>query len=504
MASRPFQIIASAAVAAFVLCPLWAVWRYSNGVVHMGEAEWAAFWFTLKQAILSALISVFFALFLSRALARSVFWGRSIVILMLGAPFILPVIVAILGLIAVFGQNGVFNFLLTTMGFERVSIYGLQGVLVAHVFFNLPLATRMLLLGWASIPSERMRLAQSLGLNGRARFWCVEWPMLGQVVPSAVAVIFAICLSSFAVALTLGGGPRATTIELAIYQAVRFEFDFATAAMLGLVQLGLSVIAALLALCLGKRDGFGFGFDRPMLLLSRPLFERFWDGAIISLAVLFLVLPLTILLTKGILGLGQLPMPVWIAAVRSVVLAIGASALCLLLAVPLATRWGEVIGTLGVAVSPLVLGMGLFLMIRPHVNPLNMALIVTLCVNAVLSLPFVLRVLRPNVEQTLQSYSKLSQSLGLGSWARFRWVIWPRLRRPMGFSAGLISALSMGDLGVITLFGDAERATLPFKIHQLMGSYRMEQAASGAVLLLILSLGLFWGFDKLGRRNAAH
>lgn len=185
-------------------------------------------------------------------------------------------------------------------------------------------------------------------------------------------------------------------------------------------------------------------------------------------------------------------------------LAPGASALCLLLAVPLATRWGEVIGTLGVAVSPLVLGMGLFLIIRPFVNPLNMALIVTLCVNAVLSLPFVLRVLRPNVEQTLQSYLKLSQSLGLGAWVRFRWVIWPRLRRPMGFSAGLISALSMGDLGVINLFGDAERATLPLKIYQLMGSYRMEQAASGADLLLILSLGLFWGFDKWGRRNAAH
>ena len=109
-------------------------------------------------------------LFLSRALARSVFWRRSFVILILGAPFILPVIVAILGLIAVFGQNGVFNFLWTAVGFERISIYGLRGVLVAHVFFNLPLATRMPLLGWASIPGERMRLARSLGLNGRARF----------------------------------------------------------------------------------------------------------------------------------------------------------------------------------------------------------------------------------------------------------------------------------------------------------------------------------------------
>ena len=125
MASRSYQIIASAAIAAFVVCPLCTVWRYSKGVGHMREAECAAFWFTLKQAILSAFISVFFALFLSRALAPSVFRKLSFMILILSAPFILPVIVAILVLIAVFGQNGVLNFLWAPMGFERVSIYGL-------------------------------------------------------------------------------------------------------------------------------------------------------------------------------------------------------------------------------------------------------------------------------------------------------------------------------------------------------------------------------------------
>ena len=298
MAPRTFQIIASSAVAAFVLCPLWAVWRYSNGSINMGEAEWAAFWFTLKQAILSALISVFFALFLARALARSVFWGRSFVILVIGAPFILPVIVAILGLIAVFGQNGILNFLWTAFGFERVSIYGLHGVLVAHVFFNLPLATRILLLGWASIPSERMRLAQSLGLNGRARFWCVEWSMLVQVVPSAVAVIFVICLSSFAVALTLGGGPKSTTLELAIYQAFRFELDFAKVALLGLIQLGLSLSAAILALRMAHEDQLGIGFDRPLDCEARSVIQKFHDTLAIFLALMFLGIPLFLVLAK--------------------------------------------------------------------------------------------------------------------------------------------------------------------------------------------------------------
>ena len=504
MAPRAFQITAGASVAAFVLFPLWAVWRHSDALTSLGEAEWAALWFTLKQALLSAFLSVFFALPLARALARTQFWGRQFVIVVLGAPFILPVIVAILGLIAVFGQNGIFNLLWTAVGFDRISIYGLQGVLLAHVFFNLSLATRMLLLGWTSIPSERIRLAQSLGLTAGGRFWCVDWPMLVQVVPSALAVIFVICLSSFAVALTLGGGPRATTIELAIYQAIRFEFDFAMAAMLGFMQLTLSLLAALIAVFLGMANGFEFGLDRSLPYVARPAFEKFWDGMIITIAILFLALPLAILAITGAVGLLELPPPVWAAALRSVFIALGAGFLCLMLALPLCTRIGEVVGTLGIAVSPLVLGTGIFLIVRPYVNPFDIALIVTLCVNAVLSLPFVLRVLRPNVEQTSKTYLKLSQSLGLGPWAQFRWVFWPRLRRPLGFSAGLVTALSMGDLGVIALFGDAEYATLPLKIYQLMGSYRMEQAASGAVLLLSLSLSLFWIFDRWGRGKAAH
>ena len=59
-----------------------------------------------------------------------------------------------------------------------------------------------------------------------------------------------------------------------------------------------------------------------------------------------------------------------------------------------------------------------------------------------------------------------------------------------------------GCVGVIALFGDAERATLPLKPYQLMGSYRMEQAAAAAVLLLSLSLSLFWLFDRMGRYGA--
>lgn len=502
MAPRVVQIITGAALAAFVIAPLMAVWLNAGSSVRFGPAEWAALRFTLMQAALSAALSVLLAIPLARALARSRFWGRDVTIMLLGAPFILPVLVAVLGLIAVFGQNGLLNDGLRALGFEPLSIYGLQGVLLAHVFFNLPLATRMILLGWMSLPAERIRLGQSLGLGAMARFYLIEWPMIRRILPSAFAVIFVICLTSFAVALTLGGGPKATTIELAIYQAFRFEFDFATAALLGLVQLVLSVTAAALALWLAGHDRLGIGLDRPAPLALRPLLQRFLDMVVIGCAVVFLVLPLALLCIKGAGGLADLGTQVWFAALRSIALALGSTALCLCFALPLATRWGEVIATLGIAVSPLVLGTGLFLIVRPYVNPFDVALGVTLCVNALMSLPFALRILRPEVQAVEQNFSRLSSVLGLGLWGRFRWVMLPRLRRPLGFAAGLTAALSMGDLGVIALFGDAERATLPLKLYQLMGSYMMEQAAAAAAVLLLLSLSLFWLFDRMGRYGA--
>lgn len=201
--------------------------------------------FTTMQACLSALISTLLAIPLARALSRRRFPGREAVIMLLGAPFLLPVIVAILGIVAIWGRSGLVSEGMIAMGFGRVDIYGLPGILLAHVFFNLPLATRLLLQAFADIPAERWRLAAQLGIEGRALFRLLEWPALRAAAPGAFALIFLICATSFPVVLALGGGPRATTLELAIYQAMRFDFDLARAALLAALQFALCIALAL-------------------------------------------------------------------------------------------------------------------------------------------------------------------------------------------------------------------------------------------------------------------
>jgi len=506
--ARAAAVLAAAVVLALTLGTLLAVALAARGSRGLGPADLAALRFTVWQAFLSAAISCAVAVPLARALARRRFPGRGLLITLMGAPFILPVVVAVFGLLAVFGRSGLISQALAPLGLGPLHIYGLTGVVLAHVFFNLPLATRLLIEGWRAIPSERLRTAAALDLPPRARFAHIEAPMLAHVLPGAFLAIFLVCLTSFAVALTLGGGPRATTIELAIYQSFTFDFDLARAARLAVLQFAVAGAAGLIAWRMVRPAGFGAGLDRP--IPSADPAGRVPDAALIALTAAFLVLPLAMVALSGLAGLGSLPPGTLAALARSLAVALAAVFLMALLALPVALaaaardrpRLPEALGPLLIAASPLVIGTGLFLVVFPLTDPASLALPVTALVNAAAALPFALRVLVPAARAAERDFGRLARSLDMPPPARLRLVTLPRLRSALGFAAGLTAALSVGDLGVITIFAGQDAPTLPLLMYRLMGAYRMEAAAAAALLLLLLSLGLFRAFDWWGTRDA--
>lgn len=509
--ARPLDLAAPALAVlllALVLAPLLAVgWRGAG--LSLGPADWSAVRFSATQALLSSVFSTLLAIPVARALARRRFPGRAALITLMGAPFLLPAVVAVLGILAIFGRSGLLNPTLQALDLPPVSIFGLHGVVLAHVFLNFPLATRMILQGWLAIPAERVRLAQSLGFTPAQTFRHLELPMLREVLPGAALVILVICLTSFAVVITLGGGPSATTIELAIYQAVRFEFDLSRAAGLAAVQVAICALAALAAWAVAQPAGYGAGLDRTLALTAPGGWRLAVDTLIVILATLFLVLPLLAVVLRGLPGLGDLPASVLPAAGRSVAVALTTAALATSAALTLALASAnqsrpliEGAATLPLATSGLVLGTGLFLLIQPFVPPMTLALPVTILVNVALSLPYLYRILLPETRALHADYGRLSASLGLTGWPRLRWLILPRLARPIGFGAGVSAALSMGDLGVIALFAGESQATLPLVVSQLAGAYRIEAAAAASLILVTLSFALFWACDAGGRRAA--
>lgn len=480
--------------------------------------------FTLWQAFLSTLLSVGLAIPVARALARrQSFPGRGLLLRLLGLPLVVPTIVAVLGIVVVFGQAGVINRAAALIGLPPGRyLYGLPGILIAHVFFNLPLAVRLLLPAWDAVPGETWRLAAQLGMRSGHILRLIEWPLLRQSLPGVAALVFLLCSTSFAVVLTLGGGPAASTLEVAIFQALRFDFDLGRAVILALVQLVLGVALLAGAQRLTRRLGVAPTAQRPQARpdVQAPL-GRLGDAAAIAAAALLVLLPLGAVAWSGVAGpVGAvLADPVlWSAVGRTLLVAAGAGLLSLGLGLGLVAagrelrlrrrrpRQADLVelgGSLVLAVSPLVLGTGLFVLLQPVGVLFSLGLGLVVLVNAVMGLPYVVRILAPVVGRTAEQHDRLCASLGITGWNRLRLVEWPAARRAVGLALALAAALATGDLGAIALFGTQDTATLPLLLYNRLSTYQLGHAAVTALVLVGLCLAIFLAIERgVGGRAA--
>ncbi|MBD0414218.1 thiamine/thiamine pyrophosphate ABC transporter permease [Oryzicola mucosus] len=484
--------------------------------------------FTLWQAVLSTVLSVLPAIAVARALSRHPsFFGRGLILKLFAVPLALPAIVAALGILALFGRAGYFAGIASTVtGSPWTGIYGLSGILVAHVFFNLPLATRLFLEALQTVPADQWRLASQLGMGARSTFRLVEWPVLRAAIPGIAGLVFMLCITSFTIVLVLGGGPRATTIEVAIYQALRFDFDPARAVALTATQIVLTV--AMIALL--SRLGANTTGDANLSVarkgyVSVPPGERVANILVIASALCFVAAPLAATVLAGLQAdlvrlFGEAT--VWRATRTSIILAISSAMLAAVLALalvvarhtlelarPRATRgsWLEQMTDSGVGfvlvVPPIVIGAGWFILLRSTVDVFTVAPVMVATVNAVMAMPFALRAIRPAYDAASERHERLCAQLGIAGWNRLRLVDWPVLRRPLATAFAFAMALSLGDLGVIALFGSDAVQTLPYLLLSRMGSYRTEDAAGLALMLGLLCLILIMAADWLGR-EASH
>ena len=481
--------------------------------------------FTVWQALLSTLLSLGLALPVARALARRQrFPGRTLLVRLLGLPLVVPTIVAVFGIVAIYGQSGLVNRVAAGLGFEPVQyLYGLGGILIAHVFFNLPLAVRLLLPAWQSVPGESWRLAAQLGMSSRDILRLMEWPMLRPLLPQVATLVFMLCFTSFAVVLTLGGGPASTTIEVAIYQALRFDFDLGRATLLALLQLICCALLVAVVQSMGRTHLVDptEGRVQPRPDLSGAP-GRLFDFGCIALVLVSTLLPLGAVVTSGLAGpLAEVlsDRQLWSSAQLSFGIALASSALAVSagvgrlissrelrinrhrIALAEAT---EFCGSLILVIPPLVLGTGFFIVLRPLVDVFAWSPLLIIVVNALMGLPYVIRVLGPPMTRVTQQHDRLCASLDIGGWNRLRMVEWPLLRQPIGLSLALCAALSTGDLGVVALFGSQDVTTLPLLLYQRLAGYQMGEAAVTALFLLTLSLMLFGGIERVigGRARA--
>jgi thiamine transport system permease protein len=157
---------------------------------------------------------------------------------------------------------------------------------------------------------------------------------------------------------------------------------------------------------------------------------------------------------------------------------------------------------LTLAIPPLAFAAGLYVIARAFGAADLIATPALILVNAMMALPFVHRLVDPPMALAQDRYGRLAESLGMRGWTRLRLIEWPLLAPSATAAFAFAMALSLGDLGVVALFGSEGLVTLPSLLYAKLGSYRIEEADGIAALLAGLVLVLFLVADRLGGRHA--
>ncbi len=315
--------------------------------------------------------------------------------------------------------------------------------------------------------------------------------------------------------MALGGGPKSTTIELAIYQAIKFDFDLQAGALLALWQMLLCGLLAIGVQKLTKPVSVSAGSTSVQQYLTKDHgWSKAWDSFWIIGAFLLVIPPLLMVVFSGInqqVGTVLTDERFWSALLNSIKVAVLASSLAVAAGVSIlltSRRWRlqckntradqiELIGTIILVTPGLVISTGLFLLLRSFTDVFSLAFFVVILVNGLMALPYVIKTLSQPMLHIEQQYQYVCASLGMRGWQRFKVVEWQALRKPFAHAFAISFMFAIGDLSAIALFGGQEFRTLPLYLFQLLGSYQMDAAAVVSVTLLLLSVGCFAVIEKV-------
>ncbi|UJF24408.1 ABC transporter permease subunit [Suttonella sp. R2A3] len=494
--------IARTFIAGLLLATLWVVWRYAPSEANLFQL-WQDPWiahtisFSLKQAVLSTLISVACALpLLWAALFGRWQWLRHL----LPLTTIIPTLIFILALIQI--SQSVTSWL--DSGWR---LRGFHGIIIAHVALNAPLIALLLLPSAEAVPEHYRRQRLLLRLPRLTYLFQVVLPLLRPALTHAAGLVFMLCFTSFTVLLVLGGNPRNANLELAIYQAVKYEFNLPLAAQLALVQ--TLMLLVLLALLPSKA---------PTLRHQSPAMRTPTLAATCaeSIAICIMLLPLLVIAINAVAHFNpQPPIALWRATGNTFLLAAivapCATALHILLAKttigrPILSKFNRQLIHAIYLAPVLILCLGLFLLLKPWTNAFRHPLILNTLLLILICQPYLYKLSYPRWISHGARYQRLTRNLHLSPWRSLFQVDLPALTPLLAKVCGFAGIIVAGEVAIISFFGGHNVQTLASYLVAELGHYRQAQAWQtttvfilSAALLFILPQLIVWLWQRRKR-----
>ena len=237
------KLLVGVVFAVLVIFPLLRMFFYIDGEslhkILTNDISFQAAKNSLVSGLIATMITLVIAYMLAMCVERSGIRLQGVWNTLLILPMLIPSISHGMGLIVLFGNNG----LLTRFFKLDGNIYGMWGIVTGSVMYAFPVAFLMIkdILKYEN--QAPYKAADVLGIPRWRQFTGITFPYLRKPLISVIFAVFTMVVTDYGVPLMVGG--KFTTIPVLMYQEVIGQLDFGRGAVYGVVLLIPAVIAFL-------------------------------------------------------------------------------------------------------------------------------------------------------------------------------------------------------------------------------------------------------------------
>jgi len=225
----------------------------------LSAEELGAVRLSLRVAFWAMLASAPFGIAVAFVLARTRFWGKSLLNALVHLPLVLPPVVTGYVLLILFGRRGTLGAWLAELGI--VLAFRWTGAALACAVMGFPLMVRAIRLSIEAVDRRLEDAAATLGASPLWVFATVTLPLAASGICAGMILCFAKAMGEFGATITFVSSiPGETqTLPSAIYGFTQTPGGDAGALRLTLVSVALSMAALLLSEWLASRMGRRIG-----------------------------------------------------------------------------------------------------------------------------------------------------------------------------------------------------------------------------------------------------
>jgi len=187
-------------------------------------------WNTINISLVTTIFSTVLGFLYAYAITRTEIPGKNFFKYIALAPIFIPTVVHALGLVYIFGKQGI----ITRLGFD-INLYGYNGIIISEIIYTFPSAFLLFFVALEFVDGRLYEACTSMGVKPIQQFFHVTLPEMKYTVVNTIFVCFTLAFTDFGAPKVIGGNYNVLATD--IYKQIAGQFNMNMGAVVGTLLL---------------------------------------------------------------------------------------------------------------------------------------------------------------------------------------------------------------------------------------------------------------------------